>query len=212
METGQPGSRGACASASPWAMSWKPLALIAAAILATGAAPAPKAAPPPKPAAKLAATKPVAAKPTPKPAADAGFDARDPASMIAVLTAAGAKAEVAQKEADAVFLTVGSVAADFSVQYAGCDAQGRKCRALLFDNATDKPSPPLGQLNAYNQTSAMCRGFQDKAGKAHVIYSTLVFADDSRARLVNQLGAWQGCIAEFRDFLKDPTAYLAAAP
>jgi hypothetical protein len=188
-------------------MSWKPLALIAAAILATGAAPAPKVAAP-----KPAASKPPATKPVPKPAADIGFDARDPASMIAVLTAAGAKAEVAHKEADAVFLTVGSVAADFSVQYAGCDAQGRKCRALLFDNATDKASPPLGQLNAYNQTSAMCRGFQDKAGKAHVVYSTLVFADDSRARVVNQLGAWQGCIAEFRDFLKDPTAYLAAAP
>jgi hypothetical protein len=194
-------------------MSWKPLALIAAAILATGAAPAPKAAPP-----KPAASKPAAGKPAPKPvsaakpAADTGFDARDPASMIAVLTAAGAKAEVAHKEADAVFLTVGSIAADFSVQYAGCDAQGRKCRALLFDNATEKASPPLGQLNAYNQTSAMCRGFQDKAGKAHVIYSTLVFADDSRARVVSQLGAWQGCIAEFRDFLKDPTAYLAAAP
>jgi hypothetical protein len=183
-------------------MLWKTAALLAAAMLATGAAPAPK-----KPAAKPA----VVAKPKPV-VADAGFDARDPASMIAVLTAAGAKAEVAHKEADAVFLTVTSVAANFSVQYAGCDAQGRKCRAMLFDNPADKASPPLGQLNAYNQTSAMCRGYMDKAGKAHVIYSSLVFADDSRARMSSQLGAWQGCIAEFRDFLKDPTGYLASAP
>lgn len=190
-------------------MLWKTTALIAAAVLATGAAPPPKAAAP-KPAAKAAA------KPAPKTAAkaesDAGFDARDPATMVALLSAAGATASVAHKEADAVFLTVASTAANFSVQYAGCDAQGRGCRALLFDNATDKASPPLGQLNAYNQTSAMCRGFMDKAGKAHVIYSTLVFADDNRPRMVSQLGAWQGCIAEFRDFLKDPTAYLASAP
>ena len=193
-------------------MLWKTTALIAAAVLATGAAQPPKAAAP-KPAAPKAA-----AKPAPKGAAnaraasDAAFDSRDPASMVALLGAAGATASIAHTEADAVFLTVASTAANFSVQYAGCDAQGRECRAVLFDNATDKASPPLAQLNAYNQTSAMCRGFMDKAGKAHVIYSTLVFADDNRARVVSQLGAWQGCIAEFRDFLKDPTAYLASAP
>ncbi len=185
-------------------MLWKTTALIAAAVLATGAAPAPKAAAP-KPAAAKPAAK---AKTPPSPA----FDASDPANMVALLSAAGATASIAHTEADAVFLTVASTAANFSVQYAGCDAQGRKCRAVLFDNATEKASPPLGQLNAYNQTSAMCRGFMDKAGKAHVIYSTLVFADDSRARTVSQLAAWQGCIAEFRDFLKDPTAYLASAP
>jgi hypothetical protein len=196
-------------------MLWKTIALLAASVLAMGAAPAPKAAPPKSAVAKPAAAK-AAAKPAPKAApaaaAEAGFDARDPASMVALLGSAGAVASVAHKEADAVFLTVTSTAANFSVQYAGCDDQGRKCRAMLFDNATDKASPPLGQLNAYNQTSAMCRGFMDKAGKAHVVYSTLVFADDNRARMVSQLGAWQGCIAEFRDFLKDPTAYLASAP
>jgi hypothetical protein len=190
-------------------MFWKSTVLLAAAILAMGAAPAPKAAPP-KPAAPKAAAKPAA--PAAKAAPGGFVDARDPASMVALLSAAGAKAEVAHKEADAVLLAVTSTAANFSIQYAGCDAQGRKCKAMLFDNPADKASPPLGQLNAYNQTSAMCRAFQDKAGKAHVIYSTLVFEDDSRARVTNQLAAWQGCIAEFRDFLKDPTAYLASAP
>jgi hypothetical protein len=182
-------------------MLWKMVAILSAAVLATGAAPARKA-PTPKAASAKAPAKP-AAKP---------FDARDPASMVALLDAAGATAAIAHKEADAVFLTVTSTAANFSVQYAGCDAQGRKCRAVLFDNLADATSPPLGQLNAYNQTSAMCRAFQDKAGKAHVINSTLVFADDTRQRSVSQLGAWQGCIAEFREFLKDPTAYLAIAP
>jgi hypothetical protein len=194
-------------------MSWKITALLAVAVLATGAAPAPKSAPP-KPATAKAVAKPTAkpAAPAAKAAPDGFVDARDPASMVALLASAGAKAEVAHKEADAVFLAVTSTAANFSILYAGCDAQGRKCKAMLFDNPADKASPPLGQLNAYNQTSAMCRAFQDKAGKAHVIYSTLVFEDDSRARVTSQLAAWQGCIAEFRDFLKDPTAYLASAP
>lgn len=190
-------------------MSWKTLALVAAAILAMGAAPAPKAAPAKAPPAKAAVKAAAKAALTPR---DDGFDARDPATMIAILGAAGAKAEVAHKEADAVYLSVASTAANFTVLFAGCDAQGRKCRAVLFDNAADTTSPTLGQFNAYNQTSAMCRGFQDKAGKPHVIYSSLVFGDDSRARLSSQLTAWQGCIAEFRDFLKDPTAFLAAAP
>lgn len=185
-------------------MPWKTLALVAAAILAMGAAPAP-----PKVAPAKAAPAKALARPAPR---DDGFDARDPATMIAILGAAGAKAELAHREADAVYVSVTSTAANFTVLFADCDARGRKCRAMLFDNAADTAAPTLGQFNAYNQTSAMCRGFQDKVGKPHVIYSSLVFADDNRARVVSQLTAWQGCIAEFRDFLKDPTAFLAAAP
>jgi len=186
-------------------MTWKTLALVAAAILMTAAAPKATA---PKPAPAKAAAKP----PAKPPAADPSFDARDPAGMVALLGAAGAKAEVAHKEADAVYLTVTSTSAAFTTQFAGCDAQGRKCAVVLFDSVADKPSPTLGQINAYNQTSAMCRGFQDKGGKAHVVYSALLFTADSRDRITQQLVAWRGCLAEFRDFVNDPVAYLAAAP
>jgi hypothetical protein len=27
-----------------------------------------------------------------------------------------------------------------------------------------------------------------------------------------QFAAWQGCIGDYRDFLKDPDAYLSSAP
>jgi len=195
-------------------MLWKTAALIAAAILMTGAAPASKA-----PAPKAAAPKSAAAKAAPKadaPAAKptvAGFvDARDPASIIALLATAGAKGEVAHREADAVFLAVTSASVSFTAQFAGCDAQGRKCAVVLFDNQNAAASPTLGQLNAFNQTSATCRSYQDKAGKAHVLYSTLLFADDSSARITQQLAAWRGCLAEFGTFVKDPNAYLAEAP
>ena len=124
----------------------------------------------------------------------------------------GATASVSHKEDDAVLVAVTSTAANFSAQYAGCDTQGRACRAVLFDNLTDQAGPTFAQLNAFNQTSAMCRGYEDRAGKPHVIYSTLLFADDGRDRMKVQIAAWTGCIAEFRAFLKDPNGYLAAAP
>jgi hypothetical protein len=179
--------------------------LIAAAVLATGAAPKKPAPPAPKPAP----AKPAAARP--EPAGE--FDARNPQSLIALLSTAGGKAEVARKEEDSVLVGVTSLAANFSMQFVGCNAQGRACRAVQFDNlADDKAGPTFNQLNAYNQTSALCRGYEDKAGKPHVLYSTLLFEGDSRTRLAEQFRAWTGCIGEFRNFLKDPNAYLASAP
>jgi hypothetical protein len=189
-------------------MSWKTLTLTLAAVLAMGFAPKPKA-PPAKPAP--AATKPASAKASP-PAAPGDFDARNPMSLIDLLNAAGGKAQVARKEEDSVLVTVTSTAADFSMQFAGCDAQGRACKVVLFDNLTDKAGPSFAQLNAFNQTSAMCRGYEDKTSRPHVVYSTLLFPDDSKARMRQQFLAWTGCIGDFRNFLKDPNAYLAAAP
>ena len=189
-------------------MSAKTLMLVAAAVLAMGAAPRKPA--PAKPApAKPAAAAPAAARP--EPAGD--FDARNPQSQISLLGAAGGKAQVAHQEDDAVLVIVTSTAADFSMQFAGCDAHGRACKAVLFDNlASDRPGPTFNQLNAFNQTSALCRGFEDKTGKPHVLYSTLLFEGDSRLRMAEQFRAWTGCIGEFRNFLKDPNAYLASAP
>jgi hypothetical protein len=190
-------------------MSWKTLTLMLAAVLAMGFAPKPKT-PPPKPAP--AATKPAAAKPAAGAAAPGDFDARNPMSLVDLLNTSGGKAQVAGKEQDSVLVTVTSTAADFSMQFAGCDTHGRGCKVVLFDNLTDKAGPSFAQLNAFNQTSAMCRGYEDKTGKPHVLYSTLLFEGDSRVRITEQFRAWTGCIGEFRNFLKDPNAYLAAAP
>jgi hypothetical protein len=181
----------------------KTFLLLAAALLCMGAAPA----------AKPAAPKPAATKPAPaKAAPPAGpFDMRDPASLIAVLKAAGAAGEVARKDDDSVLVSVTSVAVNFSMQYAGCERSGRNCKAVLFDAPTDG-APTFAQLNAFDQTSATCRAYQDRSGKAHVVYSALLFADDSRPHAVTHLAAWQGCVAEFRAFLSNPNAYLAEAP
>jgi hypothetical protein len=142
----------------------------------------------------------------------ADFDARNPASVMAVLNLGGGKATLVQKDTDAVLVTFASVAANFSLLFAGCDAQGRACKAVEFDSIVETPGPTFSQLNAFNQTSAMCRGYEDKAGKPHVVFSTLLFADDPYEHFRTQMLAWTGCIGEFRNFLKDPNDYLASAP
>jgi hypothetical protein len=190
-------------------MLWKTLALTGAALLTMAAAPqapAPKMAP--KPAA--ASAKPAPVKATPAPVPD--FDARYPASVVALLNLGGGKAQIAHQEEDSVLVTVNSVAANFTLQFIGCTPQGRGCKGVQFDSIVEQPGPTFAQLNAFNQTTLMCRGYEDKSGRPHVVYATLLFADDSFDHFRTEVSAWEGCIGEFHNFLKDPNAYLASAP
>ena len=187
-------------------MLWKTSALIAAAVLAMGATPKPAPPKAPAPTAKAAAP----AKPAVSPVAN--FDARNPQSVIAVLNSGGGKATLLQKDADTVLVGFVSIAANFTVQFEACDAQGRACKAIEFDSIVEQPGPSFAQLNAFNQSSAMCRGYEDRSGKPHIVYSTLLFADDPYEHFRTEVLAWTGCIGEFRNFLKDPNGYLASAP
>ncbi|MET0275191.1 MAG: hypothetical protein ABW360_19560 [Phenylobacterium sp.] len=183
----------------------KLLALTAVAVLTMGAAPAAQ-----KPAPKASA--PRAAAPKAAPAAKAApFDATDPASLITLLASLDAKAEVAGKQSDGVLLKVTSPAGGFQAAYGGCNAQGRACAALQFD-ASAQRGVTISQINDFNQSSLSCRIFQDRTGKPHVLYSTLVFASDSRQEMLTQIAAWRGCLGDFGAFLKDPPGYLASAP
>lgn len=184
-------------------------AVLLAAVLAASAA---DAAPAAKPPAKAPAPAAAPAKPAPAKPAEPAFDARDPQSLVALLATAGAKATMGAKQDDAVLVSVTSTAAVFSAQFAGCDAQGKACKAVLFDSLVDQAGPSFAQMNAFNQTSAMCRGYEDRSGRPHVLYSTLLFAEDSRDRMRTQVSAWTGCIGDFRAFLKDPNGYLASTP
>ena len=177
----------------------KTLAFVLAAAATAAAAPKPGATPAP------------AAKPAAAAAPARAGDVRDPATLSDVLAGLGAKTAVARREGDAVFMTVTFPAEAFSAQFAGCDAQGRACQAVLFDRQGGQSAPSLAQLNAFNQTSVMCRLYQDRAGRAHVQYSALLFASDGRAQLATHLNAWRGCIGEFEAFLKDPAGFLAGA-
>lgn len=152
------------------------------------------------------------AKPKPAAAKPAAFDARDPAGLISVLGEMGAKAEVVKTEPGEAFVSVTTPGYGFGVQFAGCDANGKACKGLAFSTAAEKKSATLAQINGFNQTSINCRAFQDKAGKAHIAYSTLLSSHDVREEMKIHIGAWQGCVAAFGEFLKDPPGFLARAP
>lgn len=181
------------------------LLLLPAALLCLAAAPPPKAAP-----AKAQPTRPApvaAAKATP-----AGlFDATNPQGIMEVLSAAGAKVQTNRREEDAVFVAVTSTAASFSMQFAGCTPQGRACKAVLLDHALGRAPLTGAQVNAFNQTSVMCRIYQAQGGEAHVVYSAILFRSMTRDDVNTHLLAWQGCLADTADFLRDPAAYLANA-
>lgn len=180
----------------------KTLALTAAALMCIAAAPAQKA------ASQNAASQ----KAAPKTAAAGAYDAGDPQSLIDLLTAAGAKVETNRREEDSVFVAFTTPVVDFSVQFAGCNPNGRACQAMLFDAVMGQGAPTLAQINGFNQSSVICRGYQDKGGKPHVTYATLVMAADGRDRERAHVVAWQGCLADFGAFVKDPAGYLAVAP
>ena len=191
-------------------MTLRALLLLPAALACLAAAPAQKAAPAAKaPAAKAPAK---ATPPAAKTAPPAGpFDATNPQSFMDLLGTAGAKVQTNRKEGDAVFVAVTSTAASFSMQFAGCTPQGRACRAVLLDAPMERSPATTAQINAFNQTSVMCRLYQDKAGAPHVVYSAMLFRSMTRDDASTHLFAWQGCLADGRDFMRDPVAYLANA-
>lgn len=192
------------------------LAVLAISAPAYGQAarPAPKAAPAKAAPAKAAPAKTAPAKTAPaKAAASAGpYDATNPQNLIDLLTAAGAKVAATRREADSAFVAITSAAANFSIQFAGCNANGRACQAVMFDGLIDAPSPTLAQINSFNQSSVVCRAYQDRQGKPHVTYAALTMKSDTRDSGRTHLAAWQGCLADGATFVRDPNAYLATAP
>lgn len=190
-------------------MIWNSRLAIVAGLLCLAAAPAPKASTSKTPAPRAAAPKPAQAKPT--PLAQGAFDAQNPQGFMELLGSAGAKVQTRTREDDAVFVTVTSTAANFSMQFAGCTPQGRECRAVLLDAVLDRTLANAAQINAFNQTSVMCRIYLDRSSTPHVLYSTLLFKAMSRDDATIHLQAWQGCLGDARDFLKDPAGYLANA-
>lgn len=189
-------------------MTLRALLILPAALACLAAAPAQKAAPAKAPAAKAAPARPAPAKAAPL---SGPFDATNPQALMDLLSSVGAKVQTSRREGDAVFVAVTSPAAAFSMQFAGCSPQGRACRAVLLDGVMERSGATITQVNAFNQTSVMCRLYQAKDGLPHVVYSAILFRTMNRDDASTHLLAWQGCLADGRDFLKDPVAYLANA-
>lgn len=169
---------------------------------------------PAKPAAKPAA--PAAAKPAPtKPGAGApplkiaNFDARDPASIVALVAALGAKATITKNQDGQVFLTIATPGGDFGAQMIGCDDKGKACHAMAMFTAFERKGPTLAQINDFNRAQMSCRGILTPDGRPSVMYSTLLTLRATAEEMRQHMGVWQGCLNGFAEFARDPEAYLS---
>eukprot|EP01035_Chromulina_nebulosa_P065781 gene65781-90006_t len=116
-------------------MTRNALLMLPVAVMCLAAAPARPASPTGSAPSKASPAK----TPPPKAATPvAAFDAQNPQSLMDLLGAAGARVQTRSREDDTVFVAVTSTAATFSMQFAGCNPQGRACRAILLDAAIDR--------------------------------------------------------------------------
>lgn len=175
--------------------------LVIALALAAIAAPT-MAAEPAKPAAKPAAKAP-AAKP---------FDARDPASLIDLLSTMDAKGQVMLTEKGMVVVDITTPGGKFGAQFVQCDDKGKACGAVAFSTSFERRGPTLSQVNIFNRTQVACRGYLTEDGKANVMYAAMLTARMPAAEMKQHLGVWQGCLGTFGQFNRDPQAYISEGP
>jgi len=168
---------------------------------------APTEAAPAKPHAAASAAKPTAGPAGPStPAAIPGFDARDPESIIALLKQMNAEGKIVKTGGDVVVIGVNAPSLSFGIQMMGCDAKAKGCHAMVMSASSEKAAT-LAQINVFNRSQPMCRGLLTPEGKVSVMYFTLVDQRTNVDEARQQMAVWGGCLANFGEFLKDPTAF-----
>lgn len=149
-----------------------------------------------------------AAKPAAKPPPQA-FDARNPAALVTLLASVDAKAAVAAAEKGVVALDIATPGGKFGAQYVDCDESGKACGMIAFSTAFERRGPTLSQINVFNRTQVACRGYLTEDGRSNVMYGLLLTPKMTAAEMKQHLGVWQGCLATFGRFNRDPQAFIA---
>ena len=173
------------------------LVLASPSVAATVKAPAPKT-----------AAKPAAAGTTVMPKIP-NFDARNPASISALIEILGAKATIPKSEKGMVFINASTPTGGFGVQMIGCDAKGQACHAMAMYAAYEKKGVTLVQINDFNRAQLACRGVMAPEDRPSVMYSTLVNQRMTQEEAFQAMGVWQGCLLGFGEFTKDPAVFLS---
>lgn len=156
----------------------------------------------------LAAASPALAADKPAPAGPA-FDARDPAALVGLLAGMDAKASVISTGRSMVVLDIVTPGGKFGAQFVDCDAKGKACQAVAFSTAFERRGPTLAQVNVFNRTQVACRGYLTDDGRTNVMYPVMLVSRLNAAEMKQHLGVWQGCLATFGKFNRDPQAYVA---
>lgn len=149
------------------------------------------------------------AKPPAKTAANAAFDARDPAALVGLLAAMDAKATIAGSNDGVVVLDIATAGGKFGAQFVDCDAKGKACGMVAFSTAFERRGPSLQQINVFNRTQVACRGYLTDDGRSNVMYGALLTARMPAAEMKQHLGVWQGCLSTFGRFNREPQAFSA---
>ncbi|MBT9471205.1 MAG: hypothetical protein V4514_15345 [Pseudomonadota bacterium] len=148
------------------------------------------------------------AKPAPAAAKAATFDARDPKALVGLLNGMDAKAGVASSGKGMVVLDIATPGGKFGAQFVQCDETGKACGAVAFSTAFERRGPNLQQINDFNRTQVACRGYLTDDGRSNVMYAAMLTSRLSAAEMKQHLGIWQGCLATFGRFNRDPAAYF----
>ncbi len=151
----------------------------------------------------------LAATAKPAPVKVEHLDARSPASLIALLGTMNAKAEITRQDADQIFLVISTSGGKFGAQMVNCDASGATCQGLALFSTFDLKGPNLAEINDFNRSQLACRGILTPEGKPSVMYSTLLNGRMTREDMQTHIGVWQGCLASFGEFTRDPIAFLS---
>ena len=150
------------------------------------------------------------AKPAARSAATGAFDARDPAALVGLLASMDAKASVLGANDGVVVLDVATPGGKFGAQFVDCDANGKACGMVAFSTAFERRGATLAQINLFNRSQVACRGYLTDDGRANVMYGAMLSARTNAAEMKQHLGIWQGCLATFGRFNREPQAFPPA--
>ena len=134
----------------------------------------------------------------------------DPAALVGLLATMDAKANVLGANNGVVVLDIATPGGKFGAQFVDCDANGKACGMVAFSTAFERRGANLAQINVFNRSQVACRGYLTDDGRPNVMYPVLLTARMTAAEMKQHLGVWQGCLATFGRFTRDPQAILAA--
>ncbi|OHB34527.1 MAG: hypothetical protein A2882_03800 [Phenylobacterium sp. RIFCSPHIGHO2_01_FULL_70_10] len=139
--------------------------------------------------------------------AQEAFAPRTPSSLIDVLEAMEARAELDGMENGQVRLNVITPGGIFGAEFIGCDDKGAACKALGFTASIQKRTLTLDHLNDFNRRDILCRGVMS-GDEANIRYGLLLTDNLTAADLREHVAVWQRCLGAFAALATDPEKFL----
>jgi hypothetical protein len=138
----------------------------------------------------------------------AAFDSRDPADVLAVLSANGASGDIKKDEKGKPYIDAKAGNLSFEVDFYDCNDQGAACGSTLYTTGWNMTSVSVDQINRWNRWTMLCPAYLTKENHPHAWYGLKPSANEARSDVAAQLGAWLDCLSDFDKFTDAPEAFL----